>query len=698
MALWHRTYSRMGHLLAGSALAVVIAGPALADFPGAQWNVDYVRVDGTDPTTASALSRGLVGANQIYFYGDRNTRMDAVVSGTKVDLRIVDPSSGTVIAEQAGLPFDAADPAGSIQSAALSWMDGLGCVDGCAMARSGVVAQPATVIAAVTPEPEPEQEPEPEPVVVAETLVEPEPEPEAEPIVTAEAPTEPEPTVGPVPLVIASADPATEVAAVEPPVTAPQLTLALPNDPVQRAAPQTAPNVAENTDDDASFEWVLDEPTPAPTPETVAPTSDEIAAIVTAPAAAATEGSVQNPSAALDLAEAPAAPAPSLAAPNVTVQTPTPGASSSELAFEGLDADQFLTEAATPEPSQLAQPSDPQAPALAPAEAEQSLALSLPATPAPRPVEVPAPQTEELTIAAAPSASVETPAAPEIAAPSQPEPEIATPAVPEPEPEPEPESPSAASTAEAALQEVAPGVSLPQPGTQVAASPLTPTVSAPPQEPAEAPEPAPSPSVAAQAPADPAPAPAEPETTVETPAVAEAPAVAAPAPEAPSTEPAQPAEDLDGTELALANPAAPVAAGPLVTDPGVTTSQPAAPVDEAPQSGAETQADPSVETQVAAIDPDATGPTLANARWVGFTPAVYTGSDTRSGAWISGPFDRKQRTGWITDTATGATTRVTFIWREGGQGGRTAILSRDAAQSLGLGQGDVANVAVYLPR
>ena len=104
------------------------------------------------------------------------------------------------------------------------------------------------------------------------------------------------------------------------------------------------------------------------------------------------------------------------------------------------------------------------------------------------------------------------------------------------------------------------------------------------------------------------------------------------------------------------------------------------------------------DTRVAAVDPTGEGPTLANARWIGFTPAVYKGEDGEAGLWISGPFDRKGRTGWITDTATGATTRVKFIWRGGGADGRTAILSKAAAKALGLGQGDVANVAVYLPR
>ncbi|MEM7743602.1 MAG: hypothetical protein AAF409_07810 [Pseudomonadota bacterium] len=91
-------------------------------------------------------------------------------------------------------------------------------------------------------------------------------------------------------------------------------------------------------------------------------------------------------------------------------------------------------------------------------------------------------------------------------------------------------------------------------------------------------------------------------------------------------------------------------------------------------------------------------PTLANARWVGFAPAVFTGRDSRPGAWIAGTFDREQRAGWITDTATGSTTRVTFIWREAGEGGRTATLSRAAAEALGLRQGDIANLAIYLPR
>lgn len=135
-----------------------------------------------------------------------------------------------------------------------------------------------------------------------------------------------------------------------------------------------------------------------------------------------------------------------------------------------------------------------------------------------------------------------------------------------------------------------------------------------------------------------------------------------------------------------------------VTEQPTEAAQPEKPVETAqPEQPAE-QTDQQEDTQLAAVDPTAEGPTLANARWVGFTPAVYTGGDQSPGTWISGPFDRQQRTGWITDTATGATTRVKFIWREGGRGGRTAVLSKAAANALGLREGDVANVAVYLPR
>lgn len=104
-----------------------------------------------------------------------------------------------------------------------------------------------------------------------------------------------------------------------------------------------------------------------------------------------------------------------------------------------------------------------------------------------------------------------------------------------------------------------------------------------------------------------------------------------------------------------------------------------------------------VETQIAAIDPSSQGPTLANSQWIGFTPAVFGDNRNRPGRWIAGPFDRKERVGWITDTATGSTTRVTLVWRDAPPGSQ-ALLSSEAARALGLSPGGVANVAVYVPR
>lgn len=141
---------------------------------------------------------------------------------------------------------------------------------------------------------------------------------------------------------------------------------------------------------------------------------------------------------------------------------------------------------------------------------------------------------------------------------------------------------------------------------------------------------------------------------------------------------------VDPVEPVLPPIAQPAAAAPVVESPAVT---PPAPVTTAPST-----------PRVASVSPGEAGPTLANARWVGFSPAVFSGSDSEGGLWIAGPFDREQREGWVTDTATGSTTRVTFRWRDPSTGGPQAVLSREAAAALGLAPGQVANVAVYLPR
>lgn len=125
-------------------------------------------------------------------------------------------------------------------------------------------------------------------------------------------------------------------------------------------------------------------------------------------------------------------------------------------------------------------------------------------------------------------------------------------------------------------------------------------------------------------------------------------------------------------------------------------STPSAPAPESSTPGPELAE--VTQTDAETLESPDPGPTLANARWVGFAPVMYTGGDDRPGAWIAGPFDRQQQIGWITDTATGATARVKFYWRDAGDGNRTATLSREAARALGINQGDVANIAVYLPR
>lgn len=266
------------------------------------------------------------------------------------------------------------------------------------------------------------------------------------------------------------------------------------------------------------------------------------------------------------------------------------------------------------------------------------------------------PQTE-VKLPPVPSVTAPDPEEPAtIAAEVPPAPTAPAPAVAVSEPEPEPEPAAVVATAPTPL---------PAPSTRVEAPEET------------TPKPEPEASVEA-----PTPAPAE-EPTPEAPSLAadETPSLVNPAPSGGATE-----------QLALATPVIPQV-------PAVPTAEAQTEAEATSEATAPAAVEGNtVETQLAAVDPQQDGPTLANARWIGFTPAVFTGADTRAGAWIAGPFDRKQRTGWITDTATGATTRVTFYWREASSGGRTATLSREAASALGIGQGDVANVAVYLPR
>lgn len=660
--------------------------PALADFPGERWDAPYVQISGGG-ADQGALTVGLNDANQTYFYGSKPTKMQATVRGPgKVDVKIIDRSNGAVIAERRGLSYSGTGAAASqsITAAALNWMDSLSCVGDCAVASSG--AAPAV-----------------------QTAQAPAPAPSVETTAPEKAAPQPKETV------VAAAPPKSEPK----PQKAPKLT-----QPKPAAPKKVQPSLAARS-----------------LPKTTAPEKSPAASIVQAPTEPSTSAA-EKPSGSVVAAvlpkvekptqEAPSVSSPSLAEPSPAAPAaPKPASGSAGTAptvpqSEGQDADEVLAALDRQQETPRVQEVVPGValPLPRPENLLSPLAESLGATP--KPLETVQPDT---TIALAdPTPSATAPAAsggsledgaqisvgsdnqPSVSAPA------ATPAEPARAPEPAavaPAQPSESPTAGTAedstsFQSPTPVARAPQtdpapraPAADVAASAPSvnatsetePTAPAAPAEPAR-----PTATVPAQTAEDQQPAPETEQAEVIAPAE---PTVKT---EAPATvEDVIDTDSGDNEQLALVNPAQPVspptAAQPQPseedTQPALSEPADTNPETTAPQADDAAQED---DIEVAAVDPNAAGPTLANARWVGFTPAVYTGSNDRTGAWIAGPFDRKQRQGWITDTATGATTRVTFIWREAGAGGRTATLSRDAAKALGLGQGDVANVAVYLPR
>jgi hypothetical protein len=121
-----------------------------------------------------------------------------------------------------------------------------------------------------------------------------------------------------------------------------------------------------------------------------------------------------------------------------------------------------------------------------------------------------------------------------------------------------------------------------------------------------------------------------------------------------------------------------------------------APTAAAPPAAAQTGAAQTGAAQTGAAQTGA-APSLANARWVGFTPALVTSDGAAGDAWIAGPFAETGATGWVTDTVSGLTAEVRLIWRDAVPGG-VAELSAGAGRALGLTPGAVANVAVYVGR
>ncbi|MEM9059754.1 MAG: hypothetical protein AAGD13_04760 [Pseudomonadota bacterium] len=594
----------------GTALVLTLStAPAFADFPGERWNIGFVKVSGTDQ---AAVRSGLQRAAEIYFYGDETeARMEADVSDAgSFDVRIVGPG-GSVLAEQRGLSYAPGGGASnSATQAALAWLDGLACGDGCAVAE----ARPAPAPAPAESEPA---------VAIAQAAVE----------AVQSEPADETP-------VVADAAPETdEPASVEvlPPVTTPEITVAevpapsapASTEPVEIAVASPEPPLSEGIDADLVLRQ--ERARNAPQADQSAEVQPETEAAASAPSQPAAR-QIETPA----VADAPSA------------------GSSSDTSVSTVADEQAPSIAAAPAPTEDVQPVEVETPS---SGASDASAVSTAADQT-APNVAPQPTVAEVV-------------------------EPATPAVVSEEPA---ETSTAAGSASAS-QEVAPGITLPSPDASVTPSEVTEIATGSSTQ--EVTEPAETPQISSVVPAP-------------TPVPTEIPSPTPSSDASETTETATAQDDGDSEQLALVNPQREVT--PLPTQPAADDDVVPAPAStdetspaEAAASG-ETDDTTTVETRIAAVDPTADGPTLANARWVGFTPAVFTGSDNKPGAWISGPFDRKQRTGWITDTATGATTRVTFIWRDGGSGSRTALLSRDAAKALGLGQGDVANVAVYLPR
>ena len=696
------------------AVWLVLPQTALAqNRPGLAWGLDGIEIEvpsgaplalynptGDDADRLATRVSGVVRSGlrrglQNQFIGNRRTRLIATVRrfegpsksrtlfgggslNGELDFEIRDALTGELLARSRGLSFSRrassllgvgrAQQETFIEEIALvtqSWTRSLGCADAPCTVASGI-APAAAVQVAAAPEPEPEPIPEPVPVPVAT--------PQPKPVV--EDP------------VIAAIDPVTP-------------------------APESASEAADDEDEGGFFSSIAsvfdsDDEAEPDAPELIVAEPEPASPEIAIPEPTIPEPAVQEPEVEIAAVEPrrvvePARPAPTRAPAQTRRQTPAQPqpAVESRLALAAdarppipaprIAAPQIAVP--TPAPTTVALPTEPVV-----VEEDPNIALA-DIVPAPAPVEptpvVPADTAPEPAPAAEGNVDVAEEPAPVVALadPVQPVPRLRV----EPEPEPDPnEIAEAPGTLEAEPVEPEPQVAARTPAeAEIAAeSPAAPTAPDPiadvPVPAARIDQPEPEPEPAPEPAADPEP---EPEPVAEP----------APAPEpepAPNPAPVPEVAPEPAEQLALANPAQPVE--PSSPDPAVIEPVPDVnldadidlnfdePVEVAPE-------DVEVETEIAAADPTASGPTLANAQWIGFTPAVFGNSDGRPGLWIAGPFDRRERQGWITDTATGSTTRVTFLWREAAPGSQ-ALLSAEAARALGLTPGDVANVAVYLPR
>lgn len=670
--------------------------------------------EGERALISGAVRTGVRNASQGIFIGARPTRMvvtlrdfdglstgEALVAGGRfsglLDLEMRDALTGEVLARQTGTPFSrvvasgflglgvaiagggAANETRIAQEVAVvtrRWLSSLDCADPSCTVATAIAPDPGVKIARV-----------PGTQISTAQLS----DPSTDTVVT----TAVIPTARPEP--------------VEPEIVVAELA---PDAPIATPAPTATDGVESDDggffssitsifkDDEPETETADETPQPEPKPET------EIAVLTPAPADPVPAAPVPAP--VEPVAEEPA----DEPAPEAVVETPADPAPAEEsggilTAIDNL----FTSDPDDPDPVEAPveatpsiAPDAPPIPKAAPREPETEIAALTPAEPEeveaaplapvePAPIEIAEP---EIDVTAAPAApTVVTAAEPLVDVGGSEEPAITQPATPEavaaleeldvpvasprvvddPEPDPNriavaPPAPEALSGEDSPTAALAPddqGLAVGDAPSVPSADLATPTPTiAPPNEP----EPEREPEVAVR------PQP-RPEPEVE-----------------PEVEPEEEAQ------VALVNPAVPVArpellpntsgSGPTIGGEAVAP-EPADIVPEPPEPVSE------VETQIAAVDPTAEGPTLANAQWIGFTPAVFGDSAGRAGLWIAGPFDRRERKGWITDTATGATTRVTLVWREAAPGSQ-ALLSSEAARALGLAPGNVANVAVYVPR
>jgi len=130
-----------------------------------------------------------------------------------------------------------------------------------------------------------------------------------------------------------------------------------------------------------------------------------------------------------------------------------------------------------------------------------------------------------------------------------------------------------------------------------------------------------------------------------------------------------------------------------ITGKDKSTSEPESAEEPADPIAAPEPAQPgtAAESGAAASQP----PSLAQARWIGFTPVLAVGASEGGGTWLAGPFPEAGASGWASDTVSGLTVRVRLVWREA-DSGSLALISAEAAKKLGLAPGAVANVAIYL--